>query len=78
MSTGIEGMKPMNDTSEEKSRAKWVNSAKRRRVHAKFRAHLCAILSCPFDSCYSTGELLREARRQKAQDAATKQEWAAS
>lgn len=41
---------------------KWQNSAARRRVHAKFRRNLCAILGCPVDSCYSTGELLRDAR----------------
>jgi hypothetical protein len=42
--------------------SKWVNSAKRRRVQAKFRHNLCRILSCPVDSCYTTGELLRDAR----------------
>lgn len=42
--------------------SKWINSAARRRAHAKFRRHLCRILGCPFDSCYSTGELLRDAR----------------
>lgn len=42
--------------------SKWANSEKRRRVHAKFRRHLCRILKCPVDSCYSTGELLRDAR----------------
>lgn len=60
------------DTVQSKSKAKWANSAKRRRIHAKFRAHLCALLCCPFDSCYSTGELLRDARRQKAQEAANR------
>lgn len=40
----------------------WQNSAARRRCHAKFRAKLCRILDCPIDSCYTTGELLRDAR----------------
>lgn len=44
---------------------KWQNSAARHRCHAKFRAKLCRILACPFDSGYSTGELLRDARRLK-------------
>jgi hypothetical protein len=48
-----------------KHSSKWINSAKRRRVHAKFRRHLCRILGCPMDSCYSTGELLRDARRER-------------
>lgn len=52
-----------------KHSAKWINSAKRRRVHAKFRRKLCAILNCPIDSCYTTGELLRDARLQKAYEA---------
>lgn len=42
--------------------SKWLNSAKRRRIQAKFRRHLCRILKCPVDSCYTTGELLRDAR----------------
>lgn len=41
---------------------KWQNSAARRRAHAKFRSKLCAILGCPLDSCYTTGELLRDAK----------------
>jgi hypothetical protein len=41
---------------------KWQNSAARRRAHAKFRRHLCRLLGCPFESCYTTGELLRDAR----------------
>ena len=41
---------------------KWQNSAARRRAHAKFRRHICRILGCPVDSCYTTGELLRDAR----------------
>ena len=46
--------------------SKWVNSAKRRLVHAKFRRNLCRILGCQVDSCYSTGELLRDARLARA------------
>lgn len=45
---------------------KWQNSAARRRAHAKFRKHLCRILGCPVDSCYTTGELLRDARAERA------------
>ena len=41
---------------------KWQNSAARRRCHAKYRAALCRILNCPIDSCYTTGELRRDAR----------------
>lgn len=43
--------------------SKWINSAKRRRCHAKFRRNLCRILRCPVDSWYGTGELLRDARQ---------------
>lgn len=46
--------------------SKWINSAKRRRIQAKFRRNLCRILRCPVDSCYSTGELLRDARLARA------------
>jgi hypothetical protein len=42
--------------------SKWINSAARRRVHAKFRAKLCELLGCPIDSCFTTGELLRDAK----------------
>lgn len=45
---------------------KWQNSAARRRCHAKFRAKLCRILSAPIDSCYTTSELLRDARAARA------------
>ena len=45
--------------------SKWLNSAERRRIHAKFRAKLCAMLNCPIDSCFTTGELLRDARLQR-------------
>lgn len=46
---------------------KWINSAKRRRIHQKFRRHLCRFLNCPFDSCFTTSELWRDARElQKA------------
>lgn len=44
------------------AQSKWINSAARRRAHAKFRRHLCRILQCPVDSCFTTGELLRDAR----------------
>ena len=46
--------------------SKWVNSAARRRCHAKFRQALCRMLGCSIDSCYSTGELLRDARQLRA------------
>lgn len=46
--------------------SKWVNSAARRRNQAKYRRALCRLLGCPIDSCYSTGELLRDARRLQA------------
>lgn len=44
---------------------KWLNSAKRRRIHAKFRSKLCRMLNCPFDSCFTTGELLQDARDER-------------
>lgn len=50
------------DGRTEMKSSKWLNSAKRRRIQAKFRRHLCRILKCPVDSCYTTGELLRDAR----------------
>ena len=50
-----------------KHSSKWINSAARRRCHAKFRRHLCRILGCPVDSCYSTGELHRDARKEREQ-----------
>jgi hypothetical protein len=43
--------------------SKWMNSAARHRAHMKFRRKLCRILGCPMDSCYTTGELLRDARQ---------------
>ena len=46
--------------------SEWINSAKRRRCHAKFRRHLCRILKCPIDSCYTTSELHRDARQLQA------------
>jgi len=46
--------------------SKWVNSAARRRNQAKYRRVLCRLLGCPIDSCYSTGELLRDARQLQA------------
>lgn len=45
---------------------KWINSAKRRRIHQKFRAHLCRFLNCPFDSAFTTSELWRDARQMQA------------
>lgn len=45
--------------------SKWLNSAKRRRIQAKFRRHLCRILQCPVDSCFTTSELLRDARAER-------------
>lgn len=38
--------------------SKWINSAMRRRIHAKFRRHVCRIAGVPFESCATTGELL--------------------
>lgn len=43
---------------------KWVNSAARRRAHAKFRRHVCRIAGVPFDSCATTGELVAALREQ--------------
>lgn len=45
--------------------SKWINSAKRARVQAKFRRNVCRILGCPVDSCYTIGELLRDARAER-------------
>ena len=45
-----------------KHSAKWLNSAMRRRCHAKYRRHLCAILNLPVDCAGSTGELVQWAR----------------
>lgn len=46
-------------------RDRWANSAARRRALAKCRRHLCRLLGAPIDSCYTTGELLRDARRER-------------
>lgn len=45
--------------------SKWINSAARRRNQLKYRRHLCRILGCPIDSCYTTGELRRDAYRER-------------
>ena len=42
----------------------YSNAAADARRHAAFRAWLCALLGCPYDSCYTTGELVRDARRE--------------
>lgn len=41
---------------------KWLNSAKRRRIHAKFRSNLCRLMGWPVDCCATTGEILQSAR----------------
>ena len=46
--------------------SKWINSAARLRNQAKMRRALCRLLGCPIDSCYSTSELLRDARQLQA------------
>lgn len=38
------------------------NQASATRRARAFRAWLCDILKCPIDSCYTTGELVRDAR----------------
>lgn len=40
------------------------NHAATARRCAAFRAWLCNLLGCPVDSCYTTGELVRDARRE--------------
>ena len=39
-----------------------TNEAANRRRDRVFREWLCVLLDCPFDSCYTTGELVRDAR----------------
>lgn len=39
-----------------------TNEAANIRRQRAFRAWLCQLLDCPFDSCYTTGELVRDAR----------------
>jgi hypothetical protein len=46
--------------------SKWVNSAKRRRVQAKFRRNPCRILGWPVDYCSTTSEILQSARRARS------------
>lgn len=46
--------------------SKWLNSAKRRRIQAKFRAKLCALLGWPVDCAATTGEILQSARKARA------------
>lgn len=41
----------------------YTNHAANARRAAAFRAWLCALLECPIDSCYTTGELVRDAKR---------------
>lgn len=45
---------------------KWINSAARRRAHAKFRRNLCRILGWPVDCCATTSEILQSAREAQA------------
>lgn len=48
-----------------KHSSNWLNSAKRRRVHAKARAKLCSMLGWPVDCIATTGEILQAAREQR-------------
>lgn len=40
----------------------YSNNAADARRAAAFRAWLCKLLNCSVDSCYTTGELVRDAR----------------
>lgn len=41
----------------------YENFAATARRNAAFRAWLCQLLDCPIDSCFTTGELVRDARK---------------
>lgn len=46
--------------------SKWLNSAKRRRLHLKQRARLAGILGWPVDCVATTGEMLQTLRASRS------------
>lgn len=44
---------------------KWINSASRRRLHAKQRARLCKILGWHIECIATTGEMLQTLRERR-------------
>lgn len=48
-------------TTDKRSGRTVMTDACARRHAAQERAALCELLGCPFDSCYTTGELMRDA-----------------
>ena len=47
-----------------------INEARHRRQGAFVRSHVCVLLGAPLDSCYTTGELIRDLKIEQADGAA--------